>query len=931
MNEGDTRDEPDVRKMMTNAVLLSTITLLAGAFTAPPDGFTRESIEGGWTNPVGVVERHDDRLVVWERGGKVWLVDPDGQAHDEPWLDLSDEVGAWRDHGLLGFALHPAFAETGWIYLYYVVDRHHLLHAGTPDYDPDQDDYFSATIARVTRFTARAEDDFMSIDPESRLVLMGETAETGPPILFESHGVGSLVFGTDGTLLLSMGDSASYASVDIGGAFEGSYVETALAEGILKPHEDIGAYRAQSIDSLCGKILRLDPLTGNGVASNPWFQDKDPRSARSRVWSLGFRNPFRFSLIPESGSHDPGAGDPGSLLVGDVGWFLKEEVTRIDEGGLNGGWPAYEGLDRTPGYAGTPVPMNLMAANPLADSETCQPFFNFENLMLQDTTRLTPRFLNPCAVLDAEGAFYSGPVFATQEFGHLGAGYLGFQNDENDFIRWTTLIQEGGTHTLHFRYALGSEASRPLRVEVDGSTVIESLEFPSTGSFGEWRLLSIDVELAAGARAISVHAIGSSGANFDCLVVVREDAPELVEVPDDIPVFQHHRPIFDSQHGKSLVQLPTYVNGAAANAVLGSDDSSLNGSPFAAYCTIAGPFFDGHHGKTDGLVHDQWPEDWSGFYFADYQYRYIRVLTYDESGSMKSFRRFDNGVGSIVSLSASTTRDALYAVTWNHGIFKYEWAPEGNQPPAASFQPSVSYGPSPLTVTLDASDSSDPEGRELSYSWNLGDGSPAESGMIIQHVFTATTEDPEPISVTLTVEDPEGLSDTTDAVISLNNSPPIVEITSPLDGSLYSMTEVSLVDLEAVIQDQEHSIEELSCAWTTRLHHNDHSHSEPPDPNCSAEGLITPLGCGAETYWYEFELQVTDPHGLVTTARSQVFPDCDDGSGCPGDLNLDGLVDGADITLLLGNWETPDSDIDGDEMTDGRDLSILLGNWGNCS
>ena len=114
--------------MITTALLLPAIGLLSGAFATPPQGFTRESIEGTWANPVGVVERHDDRLVVWERGGKIWLVDPDGQAHDEPWLDLSDEVGAWRDHGLLGFALHPAFAETGWIYLYYVVDRHHLLH-----------------------------------------------------------------------------------------------------------------------------------------------------------------------------------------------------------------------------------------------------------------------------------------------------------------------------------------------------------------------------------------------------------------------------------------------------------------------------------------------------------------------------------------------------------------------------------------------------------------------------------------------------------------------------------------------------------------------------------------------------------------------------------------------------------------------------------
>ena len=48
--------------MMTTALLLPAIGLLSGTCTTPPEGFTRQSIEGAWSNPVGVVERHDDRL-----------------------------------------------------------------------------------------------------------------------------------------------------------------------------------------------------------------------------------------------------------------------------------------------------------------------------------------------------------------------------------------------------------------------------------------------------------------------------------------------------------------------------------------------------------------------------------------------------------------------------------------------------------------------------------------------------------------------------------------------------------------------------------------------------------------------------------------------------------------------------------------------------
>ena len=53
---------------------------------------------------------------------------------------------------------------------------------------------------------------------------------------------------------------------------------------------------------------------------------------------------------------------------------------------------------------------------------------------------------------------------------------------------------------------------------------------------------------------------------------------------------------------------------------------------------------------------------------------------------------------------------------------------------------------------------------------------------------------------------------------------------------------------------------------------------------------------------------------------------------CRGDINCDGLVDGADLTTLLGFWGTEDtaSDLDGDGAVDGADLTILLGNWGLC-
>jgi hypothetical protein len=52
---------------------------------------------------------------------------------------------------------------------------------------------------------------------------------------------------------------------------------------------------------------------------------------------------------------------------------------------------------------------------------------------------------------------------------------------------------------------------------------------------------------------------------------------------------------------------------------------------------------------------------------------------------------------------------------------------------------------------------------------------------------------------------------------------------------------------------------------------------------------------------------------------------------CIGDLDGDGLVNGADLTLLLGQWGISGSaDLDGNGLVDGADLTLLLGRWGAC-
>nr|MCM0590750.1 PQQ-dependent sugar dehydrogenase [Gloeotrichia echinulata DEX184] len=163
----------------------------------------------------------------------------------------------------------------------------------------------NSTWANTSRPDGNSTTDF-SI-PESGRTTDGGYVQDYIKTDSESHTIGQLAFGADGALYVSVGDGTSYNGRD------------ARSASVL------------NLDSLSGKILRVDPLTGQGLADNPFFNG-DPNSNRSKVWNLGLRNPFRFTI-------KPGTSTP---FIGDVGWSTWEEVN-VGTSGANFGWPAYEG------------------------------------------------------------------------------------------------------------------------------------------------------------------------------------------------------------------------------------------------------------------------------------------------------------------------------------------------------------------------------------------------------------------------------------------------------------------------------------------------------------------------------------------------------------------------------------------------------------
>src|SRR5687768_147316 len=116
-------------KLFWVVILLISIGFQNANAQNPPAGFASVLVSNQWNEAVGLTfTQNGTEMFVWERGGKVWIV-KNGQK--TLLLDITEEVGGWHDHGLLGFALHPQFDQNGHFYLLYLVDRHYLINFGT--------------------------------------------------------------------------------------------------------------------------------------------------------------------------------------------------------------------------------------------------------------------------------------------------------------------------------------------------------------------------------------------------------------------------------------------------------------------------------------------------------------------------------------------------------------------------------------------------------------------------------------------------------------------------------------------------------------------------------------------------------------------------------------------------------------------------------
>lgn len=322
---------PDLRHrrrltIFAHCAILAIVPNLTADLVLPP-GFEVEIVAAGLEKPTGFAIAPDGRIFVANSNGTVQVVQ-NGAVLPVPFIDITDEVGSAGHRGLLGIALDPDFANTPWVYLLYAVD---------PIPGPPDESATTPTFGRLVRYRADPKTGGNTAIPTSRQVLLGQEPAQGFIHCFTTHAVGTLRFAGDGTLFVGSGDGAHFSGPPDAGGLD----PECFTPPLFDPIHDIGAFRAQHLGTMAGKILRIDPATGLGLPSNPYWTGHAADVA-SKVWLYGLRNPFRFNIKPDSGT-------PETLYIGDVGWTQWEELD-VAHGGENFGWPCFEGFEEATAY-----------------------------------------------------------------------------------------------------------------------------------------------------------------------------------------------------------------------------------------------------------------------------------------------------------------------------------------------------------------------------------------------------------------------------------------------------------------------------------------------------------------------------------------------------------------------------------------------------
>lgn len=190
----------------------------------------------------------------------------------------------------------------------------------------------------------------------------------------------------------------------------------------------------------------------------------------------------------------------------------------------------------------------------------------------------------------------------------------------------------------------------------------------------------------------------------------------------------------------------------------------------------------------------------------------------------------------------------------------------GNARPVARATATPASGPAPLQVELSAAESTDGDGDQLSYAWDLnGDGETDATTATVQHTYV----DAGAYTARVTVDDGYGLTDSTTVLVQVDETPPEVEILPQSDTTFAGSAPITLRGRATDAQDGE--LTGAALRWSVDLVHNDHTHLLGTYTG-TAPAIPPGITDHDSDSYYAITLTATDSSGLQAIAHWRLDP-----------------------------------------------------------
>lgn len=265
--------------------------------------YTYQVLAQGLDEPMQLAILPNKDVLFVERKGSVKLYDA---STNQTSTIANFDVFSGIEDGLLGVAVDPDFAQNNWVYFYFAVVG-------------------DKAINRLSRFELK--DGHLQMASEKVLLEIPTQRQ------YCCHSAGYIQFGPDGLLYLSTGDNTNAEETE-------GYIPIDERPG--RALADDQATAASSND-LRGKILRIKPEP-DGTYSIPEGNlfPKGTPNTRPEIYTIGHRNPYRFTVDRKNGFVYWGDIGPDTKVPSAGGTLSYDEINQARKPGFFG-WPYFLG------------------------------------------------------------------------------------------------------------------------------------------------------------------------------------------------------------------------------------------------------------------------------------------------------------------------------------------------------------------------------------------------------------------------------------------------------------------------------------------------------------------------------------------------------------------------------------------------------------